>query len=145
MENVTFFPASGIEIPAIRNILMENNLPYVDIDCHINNFILARHENTLIGCIGLEVCSEYGLLRSLAVISPYRNKGIASELYNKMIARARQINVKELYLLTTTAEHFFHRLGFSQTDRKSVPEDLSKTREFTSLCPATAICMTFAL
>jgi N-acetylglutamate synthase-like GNAT family acetyltransferase len=53
--------------------------------------------------------------------------------------------VRQFYLLTTTAEAFFARRGFRKIARQSVPAAIGDTREFKSLCPSSAICMTRAV
>jgi amino-acid N-acetyltransferase len=54
---------------------------------------------------------------------------------------AHELGVKELYLLTTTAEKFFPKLGFDSIDRDNVPTPIQATEEFSSICPSTAVCM----
>ena len=49
--------------------------------------------------------------------------------------------VRALYLLTTTAEHFFPKLGFLRTERGSVPEEIAATHEFQTMCPDSAVVM----
>ena len=44
--------------------------------------------------------------------------------------------VQAIYLLTTTAEAFFERLGYRRVDRMQAPPSIQSTREFASLCPA---------
>jgi amino-acid N-acetyltransferase len=46
-----------------------------------------------------------------------------------------------LYLLTTTADAFFRRLGYEQTARELAPPAIKATREFSSLCPSSSIFM----
>lgn len=122
--------------------MTEADLPHEDIADHLHHFLLAKHEDHLVGVVGLEVYGEFGLLRSLAVAAPHRGKGVGKMLYENLMAYARLQGVKELYLLTTTAEAIFARFGFIQVDRNSVPEPIQSTREFQSLCPSTAVCMT---
>jgi amino-acid N-acetyltransferase len=46
-----------------------------------------------------------------------------------------------LYLLTTTAEHFFPRFGFERITRDEVPASVQTSIEFRGACPASAIVM----
>ena len=46
-----------------------------------------------------------------------------------------------VYLLTTTAEAFFHQLGFERVAREAVPDAVRASVEFTSACPASAAVM----
>ena len=132
----------SVEEESIRALLGECGLPQEDIAKHLNHFILAKDSNNLIGVIGLEICGKDGLLRSLAVASSYRGRGIAKALYARILAYAHLQGIKTLYLLTTSAIGFFSKLGFAKEERDDVPESIRITKEFQSLCPSTAVCMT---
>jgi amino-acid N-acetyltransferase len=76
------------------------------------------------------------------VVSPMtRGKGYGGALVAEIEAYAQQLGVRELYLLTNTAEAFFTRHGYSLLDRADVPEAIRQTAEFSNLCPASAACM----
>jgi amino-acid N-acetyltransferase len=55
------------------------------------------------------------------------------------LAGARHL--AQVYLLTTTAQAFFARLGFEIIERSSVPETVQQSVEFKGACPASAIAM----
>ena len=141
MKDITFIFADAKDEEAIENLLLEAALPHKDISNHLHHFLLAKSSDTLIGIVGLEVIGEFGLLRSLVVASPHRNKGIGKMLYERILAYAHLQEIKELYLLTTTAEGFFSKLGFSKVERNNIPKPIQSTEEFRSLCPSTAVCM----
>lgn len=129
------------DLPAIKALLGKNELPYLDIDPYLEDFIIAKDNGAIVGTIGVEIVFPYGLVRSLSVEDNYRKQGIAARLLEKIIYHSKGRRVKELYLLTTTADRFFTRHGFSITDRTSVPPQVQKTKEFLHLCPDTAVCM----
>lgn len=54
-------------------------------------------------------------------------------------------NVRRLFLLTTTADQFFARHGYSQIAREEVPNSIRSTREFAEICPASSILMVKSL
>ena len=54
-------------------------------------------------------------------------------------AKAKGVN--DLYLLTTTAEHFFIGLGYVYADRTVAPQKIKLTKEFSDLCPDDAVFM----
>ncbi len=58
---------------------------------------------------------------------------------------ARTRSVEVLVLLTETTEAFFKRHGFAIIEREYVPDEIKKSAEFQSLCPASAVCMTKSL
>jgi amino-acid N-acetyltransferase len=141
MNNVKFKRCIQQDIKNVKVLLRQSNLPFEDIDDHYEHFIVATDNNNLTGVIGLEHYSSIGLLRSLAVVTDYQNRGLGTDLVNKMIAYSRSISIKELYLLTTTADTFFKKLGFDAIERNCVPVEIKSTLEFKSICPVSAICM----
>jgi amino-acid N-acetyltransferase len=138
---IQFTPAAKRDEKALHLLLEENGLPNEDISKHIDHFILARDSEKIVGCIGSEVYGEIGFVRSLAVKGAYRNQGIAGALYEESEKNARSIGIRDLYLLTVTAEAFFTKRGWTRIDRGDAPEVICRTEEFKDLCPVSAICM----
>lgn len=128
-------------VAAIQGLLKSCDLPYTDIEKHIDNFVFIDDGNRLIGCVGLEVYGDFALLRSLAVDKEYQNQGWGKNLTKQILQYAQARHVKELYLLTTTAESFFQKLGFKTVNKNAAPEIIRSTGEFSSLCPSTAVLM----
>jgi amino-acid N-acetyltransferase len=141
MPDITFKHAVPGDMPAIIGLLKDAELPYEDVDMDGRYFIVAAEKGKVIGVVGLEASGDHGLLRSLAVEASHRNEGLGKELLGKMILHARRTGVKELYLLTTTADKFFAKQGFEKTDRAAAPAALRETYEFMSICPVSAVCM----
>jgi len=130
------------DLQLIVNLLKDSNLPHEDVPSKLDcMFIAYTTSNEVVGIGGVEIYGEYGLLRSLVVKEGLRGKGYGKRLCLKLMERAKQKGVKEVYLLTTTARTFFEKLGFSVIQRSEVPEVIRKTDEFSSLCPSTAVCM----
>jgi amino-acid N-acetyltransferase len=129
------------DISNIVKLLKNNNLPFKDIPSKTDHLFLGCIQGTTVGVGGVKIYGRYGLLRSLVIKEPYRKKGNGKKLCNQLTNHAKQRGVDELYLLTTTAVPFFEKMEFHQIDRSEVPKIIQKTSEFTSLCPATAICM----
>lgn len=141
MAETEFILADAGAAEPITQLLLECGLPYKDISNHLHNFILANRSGRTIGVVGLELYGRIALLRSLAVAVPDRGQGLARALFTRAAAHALLQGVNALYLLTTTAAGFFAKLGFSQVERNNAPEAIRHTREFQSICPATAVCM----
>jgi amino-acid N-acetyltransferase len=129
----------------IEHLLEACGLPAADVVPHLSNFLLAKAGADLAGVIGLEPAGRFGLLRSLAVAPAFRNRGIAGALRARMEKRAVEQGIRSLYLLTTTAEPFFAAAGFARAGRDAVPAGIRATREFSSLCPESAVVMVKAL
>ena len=98
-------------------------------------------DGVLIGSFGLELFDGYALLRSIVVINDLRGNGFGVDLVNNALESAKERNVRQLFLLTTTADKFFIKFGFKITDRNTVPESITSTTEFKTFCPDTAVCM----
>jgi amino-acid N-acetyltransferase len=130
IDGRTFSMASRNDLPVVRELLSENGLPDEDVCEHIEHFLLAWDNGTLVGTVGVELLGTDGLLRSLCVSSTYRNRGIASELCNRIEAYARNAGVRRLDLLTTTAKDFFARRDYSVCTRESVLLAVQGTAEF---------------
>ena len=93
------------------------------------------------GCVALELYGETALLRSLAVAQSRRGEGLGGRLAAAALEAAKASGVRNLYLLTQTAEKFFPRFGFAVEPRALAPEVLGSSEEFRSACPASAVMM----
>lgn len=130
------------DIDFIIEKLRENKLPTEDIIYKIKSLYIVEECDKKIGIVGLEVLDEFGLMRSLCVIdSALRNKGYGRKMVSLIIELSKSKKIKELYLLTTTAEQFFSKLNFIKINRNEVPEKIKQIEEFNSLCPSIAVCM----
>jgi N-acetylglutamate synthase-like GNAT family acetyltransferase len=58
-----------------------------------------------------------------------------------LLGFARNIGIGEAYLLTTGAGAFFAGQGFVEARREAAPELVRRTRQFSALCPSTAMLM----
>ena len=129
----------------IRAFLEAAGLPATDVETGRQQFLLLEEDERLVGTIGLEVVGEDGLIRSLAVASDRRGRGLAAQLHEGVLELARARGVKTLYLLTTTAEDYAARKGFERVPREMVPPGVLALPQFRALCPATAVCMRWVL
>jgi amino-acid N-acetyltransferase len=141
MNDLKIYLATAGDEKNIKKLLIAAQLPHEDIHEHLQNFLVARYNKMMVGAVGLEIYGTIGLLRSLVVSSVYQSKGVGRMLYERVIAYARIRGVKDMYLLTTTADKLFKKQGFVQVDREKMPDVIKKTDEFLHLCPASAICM----
>ncbi|WP_339524553.1 arsenic resistance N-acetyltransferase ArsN2 [Pseudomonas sp. EA_35y_Pfl2_R111] len=127
---------------AAKALLAAAGLPTADLAAeHFVHFIAAGPAHAPEALIGLQPYGDVALLRSLVVSPTTRGKGYGGALVAEIEAYAQQLGVRELYLLTNTAEAFFGRRGYSSVERADVPEAIRQTAEFSSLCPASAVCM----
>lgn len=134
------------DLPAVRQLLEIAKLPTEDLTSAPGlQFWVLEEDGLLIGVIGLERFDAAGLLRSLAVAPRHQRRGFGRELVAQLEQDARAQGVEQLALLTNTAQSFFQWLGYSVIDRRYVPDELKRSEEYRSLCPASAVCMTKSL
>jgi amino-acid N-acetyltransferase len=134
--------ASAADLPRVERLLTASDLPLAGVREALPTFLVAEAGDDLVGVAGLEVCCDNALLRSVAVDSRYRSKGVGRALVTRLIGDAESRGLRALYLLTTTAEQYFPSFGFRPIERSQVPDDVRGTAEFTSACPASATVMT---
>lgn len=126
----------------IKQLLSVCELPTSDISLSKSLlFFGCRSDAKLVGVIGLEVYGPVALLRSLAVAPSHRNHGLGRSLVEFAEAHAASLGVESLYLLTTTAEVFFSKLGYSLASRENAPSSIRATVQFSDLCPVSSSFM----
>lgn len=114
-------------------------LPASDLtDAHMEHFFYCGSAAEPSGLVGLEICGADALLRSLVVAANRRSSGIGSALVAQAELHARALGVRSIFLLTTTAEGFFNRLGYIAAAREDAPAAIRNTREFADICPASS-------
>lgn len=127
----------------MRELLESAELPAGDLTRdHLRTFRVAEgREGRLLGAVGLELAGGAALLRSLVVAPGERGTGLGHALVGAALEMARERGVAEVWLLTTTADRFFERLGWRRAERSSAPEGIRATAEFSTICPASSVCM----
>jgi amino-acid N-acetyltransferase len=127
---------------AVKQLLSESGLPIEDITAqHLQDFFGCGSGLELEGLVGLELFGEVALLRSLAVASSRRGSGVGSGLVAHAERHAKDQGVKSLYLLTTAAEKFFLRRGYTRIPREDAPAAIKGTKEFSGICPVSSVFM----
>lgn len=138
---LTIHPADDASIGDVEALLAAADLPTACVAARPDRFVLGVVDGVVVGAGGLEVHGSVGLLRSIVVAGDARGQGYGSAIAAALEERAVARGVETLYLLTTTAEAFFRRLGFEVVPRSDVPAAIRETRQFATDCPDTAICM----
>jgi N-acetylglutamate synthase-like GNAT family acetyltransferase len=132
--------------PTIETLLAEASLPLDGAQEHLNAFVLAVREDSVVGCATVEQAGEsVVLLRSVALRASEQGAGGGRALVMRTLERAARAGATSACLLTTTAEAFFTHIGFARIDRADVPAALLQSVEFRGACPSTAVIMRRAL
>ena len=133
--------ATERDLPAIRSLLERLRLPLAAVDEHLRTLLVAREGAQIVGTAALELYADGALLRSVAVEPRQQGKQLGHQLTDAALQLAVAHGVDTVFLLTTTAEHFFPKFGFEQIERDQVPPSVRESVEFQSACPASAIVM----
>lgn len=123
------------------SLLEEVDLPIDGVEDHFHNFVVGEEGGQLIGCAGIEIYDDKGLIRSVAVDPSFQGRGLGQKLVDSIHILAVEKKLKEIYLLTETAEKFFSKLNYIVIPREEADEKVKQSVEFISLCPASATCM----
>jgi amino-acid N-acetyltransferase len=134
-------PATTADISDILTLLRASALPTAGIERHVETALIVRDSGQLLGCAAVEVYGQAGLLRSVAVEAARRGEGLGERLTTAALELARQRGVRNIYLLTTTASHFFPRFGFTAIPRSELDPALAQSEELRGACPASALAM----
>ena len=139
-ETVVHF-AVAADRPVIRSLLAEAGLPVADLDLapELTFWVVRDDAGRPIGAIGLECHGDAGLLRSLVVTPDRRGQGLGRLLVKTLEEHASGTGIAQLVLLTETAETVFRRLGYTVIERDLAPAAATRSAEFRTLCPATAV------
>jgi len=129
---ISIAPAAGGDFEAIPRLLTSALLPSRDVGLPGQRFIVASEASRILGCAGLQVAGEDGLVRSMTVHWTRRNAGLGSRLLDRLLLEAVLVGVRTLYVVTTTAEDFFARHGFRKIPADEVPAELRSSEEFTA-------------
>ena len=116
-------------------------LPAEDLVAEGQTFYQMSDVDGPIAFGGFYIVRSEGLLRSVIVLPNRRHAGIGGRFVEFLIDRMKKRGVDRAWLLTTTAERFFEKLQFKSRPRGDAPAAIAGTREFTLLCPASAVLM----
>ncbi|SMC59415.1 N-acetylglutamate synthase [Desulfocicer vacuolatum DSM 3385] len=102
------------------NLVMRTDL---DIKNQINDYYIYEVDHAIYGCGALydmgQRCAEIG---AIAVNTAYKSKGVGRGIMQYLIQKARDKNIKTLFLLTTRAADWFFEFGFIQGRPEDLPE-----------------------
>lgn len=140
-KDISIRKAREADLPAIRQLLNECDLPDGGMEACVENAIVAIHHSEIVGCAALEMYDDSALLRSVAVHERFRSRKLGIALTETILKMAEKSGISLLYLLTETAAKFFPRFGFQFVPREQVPANVKTSPEFTTLCPDSALAM----
>lgn len=94
-----------------------------------DNYWVALHNNQVVGTVGLNVLSGYGVLKRMFVATEYRGneKKVALHLLEKALDTCKEEKLSKLYLGTidafVAAHRFYEKNGFQKMSKHLLPAD----------------------
>jgi amino-acid N-acetyltransferase len=137
--------ATQRDLERIRALHAESGLAALPSNVPLSNVIVALEGREAVGGIALAVCARSGLLRSAVVAPSYRRQGVGTSLVQSLLARAHELGLRDLYLLTDSASEFFATVGFVTLDRSELPREIRATPEYKRQQPESSIAMMLPL
>jgi amino-acid N-acetyltransferase len=122
-------------------LLAAHQLPLDEVDAHVSEMVVARDGARVVGAAAVELYADGALLRSVVVAPAFQGQGLGRRLAETALNLAARRGAPTAFLLTTTAEEYFPKLGFERIPRGDVPESVQRSVEFRSACPGSAVVM----
>jgi len=86
--------------------------------------VYEGEDHSIVGVCALHICWEdLAEIRSLAVATEVRKKGIGGTLVEACLEEARQLGVKQVFLLSYIPP-YFERAGFRAVDKSTLPHKI---------------------
>ena len=133
--------AVSADLPAVRALLADASLPLDGAGEAFGHGVVAEAGGALVGAAAIEPYGTDGLLRSVVVTPSFRGTGLGRTLVGAAEAVARELGIRDLYLLTETAIDWFPRLGYEPLGRDAAPAAVAASVEFTVSCKDTGVLM----
>ena len=129
------------DLSEVLALLERHSLPLAGVADHVDTLVVARDDGRIVGAAAVELYTGGALLRSVVVDTSVQGTGLGHRLTEAALNIAREHNMDTVFLLTTTAERFFPKLGFRQISREDLPASVQASVEFQSACPSSATVM----
>jgi amino-acid N-acetyltransferase len=105
-----------------EGILVKRNREVLERE--IDNFSVLTHDEIIVGCAALyrfpgEKAAE---LACLAVDSTYRGSGKGELMLTYMEKRAKELGIRNLFVLSARTAHWFVERGYVETDLERLPK-----------------------
>lgn len=128
-------------VPDLVAALEAAGLPTADLGETGRRFFRFRDDTgRTVGFVGWERTERATLLRSLVVLPERRGKGWSRAITDWALQRLGEGGVGAVYALTTNPK-WAERMGFERVGRDELPACVRASRQFTSLCPDTAVAL----
>jgi len=95
------------------------------LETEINNFYVIEREKKIIGCGALYICKnkQQAEIACLAISANYRSQGRGEKLFSYICKQAKTMGLKQIFILTTQATHWFIEYGFEKKSLQHLPNE----------------------
>lgn len=96
------------------------------IEMEISDYIVLERDGMIIGCLALHADEQgqFGAIACLAVHPDYQGSSRGQRMFDHVGQKAKQLNLKKLFVLSTQTAHWFIERGFQPTTIENLPEPL---------------------
>ncbi|HVL32113.1 MAG TPA: HAD-IIA family hydrolase [Actinomycetota bacterium] len=141
----TLRPAAGPDLPLIASMLHQGGLIAGAARERIGRTVVAESDRKPIATASWEPFGDKALLRSVAVSDEHRRSGTGTLVVASMLRKILESGIRDVYLVTETAERFFTACGFRTIDRGELPEEIERHPQVARECSITAPTMHLVL
>lgn len=152
-----FRSALPLDAPAIGALLEASGLSSVGVEDRLDTTVVSfdgiqprrapgRGEAPVLDATAcVEDVGGFGLLKSVAVRSSCRARGVGMLAVAAAARVARERGIGHLSLFTSTGRGFFERLGFRPVDRSDLPAPVAESPQGGEECAVSAVAMCLEL
>jgi amino-acid N-acetyltransferase len=125
------------DLAELTRLIIHGDLPPMFIEEFIEGFVAVEHDGEIVGCGGLELYGDSGVIRSVVVDERGRGQRIGEHMTELLMADARSAGLLHLYLFTMHAHEFWLRHGFTDVPLEAweEPPRVSWQYQFVSQFP----------
>src|SRR5205823_6507998 len=118
------------DLPELERLLAEAGLDATGLPAALDDYLIARDGERLVGAVGAEYRGAVALLRALVVAGAERGHGLGQALLEAIRVDARRMEARYLLVPAAWAAGYFARQGFSPSPptREQRPTPLAWTR-----------------
>lgn len=138
---ITIRRARPDEFDEVLSLMDNLGLERDDLTPGTPGIFVAQLGPEIVGCAVLESDGTNGLIRGVGVANDRQRHGIGRRLMEFVLEHARELRLSTLYLLTTTAEDYFLRLGYERVDAGDPPDVVTRSPQYSICTAARAVLM----
>lgn len=145
LPHPTVRSAVGPDLPTIATLLHDGGLPAGAARERVGRTVVAEVDRHILATAAWEPLDGVALLRSVATSPKARGLGLGMQVVAGVLRGIAKTDARDVYLVTTDAEDFFKRCGFTTVPRDELPQPVAKHPQVTRECPSSAPVMKLTL